>query len=51
MKTCADCIWFRKDEERSAKLGEPIGTCAMEHCWTIGNFDAYENCDGFDELN
>lgn len=48
MKTCADCIHFEKDEQRSKKLEEPIGLCRLEHGWTIGYNDAYENCDGFD---
>ena len=49
MKTCADCKHFTRDADRSKKLGEPIGRCEIEHCWTIGNFDAENDCDGYDE--
>lgn len=48
MKTCEDCKYFEKDEMRSNKLGEPLGTCTLEHHIVIGNFDAYEKCDGYD---
>ena len=48
MKTCVDCEHFIRDTPRSEKLGEPIGICKLNHTWTIGYFNAEEDCDGFD---